>query len=356
MDRVVDAVTKHSKAVDQVTKSLKDGQKNSGNTPDLGQLRQQPPQGGARQKTNQVNPTRPPQKEPDQINAARADKHERPDNKDNADRTTLIVGDSTVKLLDKRRLYRNQTISKCRAGTIYEAFQKIRTGGSHQMKNIILCVGLNDIRNGNNVDAIVDDMKCLLEETQLRHPECSVHLCSILPVDTGKVAKQDIDRVNSHFQHFGKYMDNVYYIDLLSAFVSHGSLGDLFESDRIHPNLKGTILMMQTMRHSLQHEHRPLRNFVSKRTTPDVSYAQCVSNGTMPSQLPPNPSEVKPATTVGGLPASAHRMYPSIPWWPPGYYPPMMPAGPFAQPPRCEPMMPAGHGQFAQPRFEPRPW
>lgn len=243
------------------------------------------------------------------------------------DRTTLLVGDSVTKLIDKRRLLKNQTVSKCRAGTISEAFYKIQNGGTHEMKNIIFCVGLNDIRNNTNTDQIVDDMKCVLEETQHKHPHCNVYVCSILPVDTKKVPKQLIDCVNSHFQHFEKYMDNVFYIDLLSAFLSNQPLSDLFDDDRIHPNQKGTVLLMNTIRNSLEHVRRPLRQFVSKRAnTTQKSYAECVS--TPPVHLPPENDGRAAAgfTSMRGLPINGPQTFAGNPWWPPGYYPPMFPA------------------------------
>jgi hypothetical protein len=193
----------------------------------------------------------------------------------------LIVGDSTIKHLDKRRLLADQTISKCRAATISDACQKIRSGGSHQMENIIFCVGLNDLRNGNNVDLVVADMKRLTEETQYRHPRCSIYVCSILPVNTEKATKSTIGNVNSHFKHYPTYMDNVHFIDLLTAFTSHGPLSDLFEADCVHPNQKGTTLMMNIIRNHLQRENQPLRRFASKRANPgELSYTEC-------AKLPP---------------------------------------------------------------------
>jgi hypothetical protein len=196
---------------------------------------------------------------------------------DTRERKTLLVGDSTTKLIDKRRVIHHSIISKCRAATIADAFHKIRTGGTHQMDKIIFCVGLNDLRDGNSIDQVVDDMKCLIEETQYRHAGWDVYVCSILPAVLEQVSKQTIERVNSNFEHFQRYIDNVHYVDITSEFVSHDPHQQVFEEDRIHPNLKGSIIMASVIRNRLRHDHKPLRHFVSKRTnTTDLSYADSV--------------------------------------------------------------------------------
>jgi CHASE3 domain sensor protein len=95
-------------------------------------------------------------------------------------RRILLIGDSTTKLVDKRQLLKQETISKCRAATVNDANVKISTGGSHEMDKIVFCVGLNDLRDGKSVNQVVEDMKYLIDETIYRHPRSIIYVCSIL--------------------------------------------------------------------------------------------------------------------------------------------------------------------------------
>lgn len=90
--------------------------------------------------------------------------------KDNQKRTVLVIGDSTTKLMDKRRLLHQETVSKCRAGTISEACEKIVMGGSHEMNKIIICAGLNDLGGDSSPDQVGSEMKYLIDDVLSRHP------------------------------------------------------------------------------------------------------------------------------------------------------------------------------------------
>jgi hypothetical protein len=251
------------------------------------------------------------------------------------DRKVLLVGDSTIKYIDKRRVLRDQTISKCRASTISEAHYKIMTGSNHVMEKVIFCVGFNDVKNGSRV--IQEEMERLLRETTRRHPGCKIYICSILPVNSEQFRKEDIKRTNAQFKQFSTIMDNVYYVDILTEFISHNSMQELFERDQIHPNVKGTTTMTICIRSSLLHDHRPRQQFVSKRAnTSNMTYAGCVSvnqisRDTDSAQSLAGSSNFNPATSgrqeasVGQY-AYQPRPYPNNVWWHPGnYYPHMMP-------------------------------
>ena len=83
------------------------------------------------------------------------------------------MGDSTTKL----RLLVNASQPQ-----FHKHFTKEKYGGDHQLENIVFSVGLNDLRDGTSVDQVVDDMKCLIEETQNKYTNSQVFICSILPV------------------------------------------------------------------------------------------------------------------------------------------------------------------------------
>ena len=72
-------------------------------------------------------------------------------------------------------------------------------------------------------------------------------------------------------------MNNVHYINTAQEFWSQGQSQQLFEADKIHPNLRGTALLASAIRNSLQFNHKPLRHFVSKHAKPsELSYANSV--------------------------------------------------------------------------------
>jgi predicted house-cleaning noncanonical NTP pyrophosphatase (MazG superfamily) len=196
-------------------------------------------------------------------------------------RKVLIMGDSTTKLIDKRRLLRQEYVSMCRAATIQDAYEKINIGGPHPMDKIVFNVGLNDIRNGSSIPEIVEDMKDLIHETQYKHPGCSLYICSILPVGSTEVTKRKIASVNTEFCKMQTLYEQVQYVDISAAFSDHETPWVLFEEDGIHPNVKGTIVMMSSIRKKLQFHKRPLHQGLHKTTaTNRVSYAKSVSDAT----------------------------------------------------------------------------
>ena len=195
-------------------------------------------------------------------------------------RTVLLVGDSTTKLVDKRHLLRQETISKCRAGTIEDAYHKVSLRSTKEMEKIIFCVGLNDIRNGGKINQVVQDMKCLIDEALYRHPRCFIFICSILPVHSSEMAKQKITSTNSQLKDLEKYHERVHYIDTAAAFLNHDEVWALFEEDGVHPNGKGTMVMMNCIRRKIQQlgQKHSFRNFISKPATPNsLSYADCAA-------------------------------------------------------------------------------
>lgn len=206
-------------------------------------------------------------------------------------RKVLLVGDSTTKLIDKRRLLRQGTISKTRAATIDDAHYKISShGGQKEMDKIIFSVGLNDLRNGSEIQEIVEGMKYLIDETLYRHPRCFIYICSILPVGSSEVAKQKIIQANAQFERLQKSHERVFYIDISTTFLNQDHIWSLFDDDKIHPNAKGTAVMMNCIRRKVQQldQQHSLRTFISKPATPStLSFAECVSASKSADQMEP---------------------------------------------------------------------
>ena len=242
-----------------------------------------------------------------------------------SNRKVLLMGDSTIKHIDKRRVLRDQMISKCRVSTVSEANYKIVSDSNHTMEKIVFCVGLNDLRNGNSATQVRDDVEHLIYETKRRHPGCKILLCSILPIKCTEEMKRRIKQTNAHLAQLAAGKDLVYYVDILSEFVSHKFMQELFESDLIHPNTKGTLVMAVCIRHSLQHDHKLRKTFTSKPVNIDeMSYASCTSRTIGHDQ---SSRDVGAKSAVNRAPPGAYpfqsRQMPI--WWPGNCYPPMMP-------------------------------
>lgn len=59
----------------------------------------------------------------------------------NEKRYTLLVGYSTGKLVNERRVIANKAISECRPATLTDLFHKIKTGGTRQMDILYFMLG-----------------------------------------------------------------------------------------------------------------------------------------------------------------------------------------------------------------------
>ena len=179
-------------------------------------------------------------------------------NKEQEPRPTLIMGDSSINQIDRRRLLRNQIVSKSKAFTISEAREKIAQGGDLK-ENIIFHLGVNDLRDGESVDNINENIKDLVKETRTVHPESKVYLCSILPIQTSWADTAEVIRVNSYMENIPQFIDNIYYVDIFNTFIQEPNLYTLFEDDGLHPNIQGTIKMAGCIRDAVQPRRRRQR-------------------------------------------------------------------------------------------------
>ena len=162
-------------------------------------------------------------------------------------RKTLLMGDSTTSLIDRRKLIRIEIISKSMAFTIEEAREKISRGGDPK-ENIIYVVGINDLKNRESVEYIMDSMKCLVRETREMYPSSKIFLCSVLPVQTNWIDTTQVVQINSFLENIPNFVEDVYFIDSFSAFTEQQDINKMFEQDGYHPSLQGTLKMAACIR------------------------------------------------------------------------------------------------------------
>ena len=166
-------------------------------------------------------------------------------------RKTLLMGDSTTSLIDRRKLIRIEIISKSMAFTIEEAREKISRGGDPK-ENIIYVVGINDLKNRESVEYIMDSMKCLVRETREMYPSSKIFLCSVLPVQTNWIDTTQVVQINSFLENIPNFVEDVYFIDSFSAFTEQQDINKMFEQDGYHPSLQGTLKMAACIRDAIK--------------------------------------------------------------------------------------------------------
>jgi hypothetical protein len=199
----------------------------------------------------------------------------------NSNRRVLLIGDSTTKRIDKRYLLKNQTVSKCRASTTAEAHEKILTGSTQDMDKIIVCVGINDLRQGSSPEQVISEMKSLVQEILYMHPTCYIYICSLLPSKSRDVTKQNITQLNAQLKDLERYSERVYYVDIISTFTSNSAPWELFDEDHLHPSKKGSFVMINCIRRKIQvhDQQKSLQRFISKPATPSTkTYAESVAS------------------------------------------------------------------------------
>ena len=165
------------------------------------------------------------------------------------ERRTVIMGDSTLKLLDKRKVLSGQLVSKANTYTIDEAMNKI-SNGEPEKENIVFAIGVNDLKMANDVDLINNKTRDLIEHTHRIYPNSKIFICSLLPTSHPKIDTESIICVNSYREAMPKYFDYVQYVDIYGQFLSQLASEVLFE-DNIHPNLKGTIIIAACIRKTI---------------------------------------------------------------------------------------------------------
>ena len=176
---------------------------------------------------------------------------------------TLLVGDSTIKLIDKWRLIRGQKVSKAWAATVEHAETKISNGDNTSKDNIIFALGVNDLKdNSIDVETFITNLKSLILKSHEIYPESQIHLCSVLPVDERRIPRGNVIRVNSFMENMPSYVSYVNYINTIEDFVSQIDQRTFWDEDHMHPNLAGTLSICSNIRKSLIKEssniHRPV--------------------------------------------------------------------------------------------------
>ena len=161
---------------------------------------------------------------------------------------TLIIGDSTIKDIDKRKLLRGHKVSKAWAATVEHAKNKINNGDDSSKDNILFAVGVNDLKDGGDPDLFMSNIRNLVQQTHECYPDSKIYLCSILPVLESRVPRETVVQVNSFLETMPSYIEYVRYVNTFDDFLSRMNNEVLWKEDQMHPNMTGTLSLCSTIR------------------------------------------------------------------------------------------------------------
>ena len=131
---------------------------------------------------------------------------------------TLIIGDSTIKDIDKRKLLRGHKVSKAWAATVEHAKNKINNSDDSPKDNILFEIGVNDLKDGGDPDLFMSNIRNLVQQTHECYPDSKIYLCSILPVLESRVPRETVVQVNSFLETMPSYIEYVRYVN---TFISN---------------------------------------------------------------------------------------------------------------------------------------
>jgi lysophospholipase L1-like esterase len=137
-----------------------------------------------------------------------------------------------------------------------------------QPKKIFMMAGINDLLNNIPNDQIISDIQTLVNEIRTESPETSIYIQSVLPVSREASLKflKDEMIANSRIFELNSLLstlyrdENIYYIDLNSAFVLNDELNAQYSWDGVHINGRGYQLWFEQIRVFVENKHEQLLN------------------------------------------------------------------------------------------------
>ena len=76
-----------------------------------------------------------------------------------------------------------------------------------EIDKIIICVYINDLRQGDNPEHMKTEMKNIIDEIPYMRPKCCIYICSILPADSTDISKHKIEFANSQLEDLQRYSE-----------------------------------------------------------------------------------------------------------------------------------------------------
>jgi lysophospholipase L1-like esterase len=159
----------------------------------------------------------------------------------------VFLGDSLTDSCEWQEFFRNAAIKNrgISGDTTKGILNRIDEVVEVQPQKLFIMIGINDINQGREVDAILSDYEVILRTFKERIPQTQVFVQSILPVNNQKFVNIGVNKkvmeINSKLREFSQKF-SFQYIDLYSGFLDgNNQLDARYTIDGIHLNGQGYL-------------------------------------------------------------------------------------------------------------------
>ena len=170
---------------------------------------------------------------------------------------SLLVGDSTIKDIDEKKLKNTKVI--CLQGGRIDAVHEVIQTRPDKYDTVTMCVGSNDCTDDlEDLDTLIPKYKDLINSAQrlVTHPN-QIVVSSVLPRCKEPEVQEFIDDFNEDLKKLSAekgatFIDNDKEFKLLNKAPNEA----LFLSDGIHPTFKATNSLARSLKLDVNHRHR----------------------------------------------------------------------------------------------------
>ncbi|HEY9761114.1 MAG TPA: GDSL-type esterase/lipase family protein [Trichocoleus sp.] len=161
----------------------------------------------------------------------------------------IIVGDSLSlwlppEWLSRDRFWLNQSIS---GETSAQILRRLPNFAATRPNTIHVMAGVNDLKQGASDEAVVNNLRLIMQQLRQQHPQARIVMYSILPTRLPRISSDRIRRVNQQVAVIAA-QQGVDYLDLQSEFVdAQGNLDRALTTDGVHLNPQGYQLWHSAM-------------------------------------------------------------------------------------------------------------
>jgi lysophospholipase L1-like esterase len=159
----------------------------------------------------------------------------------------VFLGDSLTDSCEWQEFFRNAAIKNrgISGDTTKGILNRIEEVVEVQPKKLFIMIGINDINQGREVEAILKDYEVILRTFKERIPQTQIFVQSVLPVNNQKFVNLGVNKkvieINSKLKEFSQKF-SFQYIDLYSGFLdSNNQLDARYTIDGIHLNGQGYL-------------------------------------------------------------------------------------------------------------------
>jgi lysophospholipase L1-like esterase len=158
-----------------------------------------------------------------------------------SNRLNILVGDSLTLWLPTQGLsqdqfWLNQGISGEHSSHI---LKRLKAFAQTKPDTIYVMGGINDLRNGKSDYEILSNMRKIMKELRLQHPQADLVVQSILPTRMSNISNVRIQQLNNHLQYIAQ-QEGAHFLNLFPFFTdATGNLNIDYTTDGLHLSSQG---------------------------------------------------------------------------------------------------------------------